>query len=364
MNLLTKLAEKFKNIKDETKKRIVTTVLAGSIALSGLGMAGCTSCIPDPNNTNPPITNPGDQNGGSNNGGSQNDYLNYSQILQNVLTDSYYYELISLDKSYFETNKEYLHYKNAKYNAIPYGFLEDEGFDINAIKNNKVASQSDMYLDGNDLFIELKIETKVGYTFSNSKETSYFTNYILKYNLTDQEVKEIKAMFKRLDVSIEKTTYFQSAFFVQELSYQKEPTVISKTYATEKGLQSFATHADKANYLTTNRITATYMGHSLIQDQIYNNTFQIHPSIDDKYNSFSQGNMTVARITVYGLGSGCATLNGLKIYANTHVDANFTNDELLKNLEASKKTVTYLTCQNAHFKDVEAKSSTLEELLK
>ena len=58
MSLIKKLTEK-------TKKRIVATVLAGGIALSGLGMTGCTSCNPDPNNTNPPITNPGGDNGGT-----------------------------------------------------------------------------------------------------------------------------------------------------------------------------------------------------------------------------------------------------------------------------------------------------------
>ena len=370
MNLLTKLSEKFKNMSAETKKRIAATMLAGSMAFSGLGMTGCTNTNNTTNNNGSSIQTPGGDNSGNNsgnqnssNGGTQTpDYSKYSQILQNVLTDFYYYELISLNNSYYETTKENLYWQNAKYNAIPYGFLEEEGFDINKIKKNEVESYSDMFLDGNNLIIELKIENKVGYEFSEGV-SSYFTNYILKYELTDQEIKEIKALFTQL-TSGEKETYFQSAFFVQELSYLKTPTVVSKAYATEKGLQTFEKHSDKENYFETNSIEATYMGvENLYGGDIYfANTFQIHPTMVSRYDK-SQGTMTVAQITVYSTGSGCASFDGLKIYNSSKPDAHFTNDEYLQNFENSKRSVTFLSCQNSYFRDVKAKESTLEDLL-
>jgi hypothetical protein len=344
------------------KKKLLSILVAIlTFVICAFSLLACTASNSSGNGNSEAQTSDNNSSD-SDNDSTNNKYANYSQILQNVLTDFYYYELISLNNSYYDTTKENLYWQNAKYNAIPYGFLEDEGVDIDKIKKNEVESYSDMFLDGNNLVIELKIENKVGYEFSTGV-SSYFTNYILKYELTDQEIKEIKALFKSLS-SGEKETYFQSAFFVQELSYLKTPTVISKAYATEKGLQTFEKHSDKENYFETNTIEATFMGvENLYGGDIYfANTFQIHPTMLSRYDQ-SQGTMTVAQITVYSTGSGCATYDGLKIYNSSKPDAHFTTDEYLQNFENSKRCVTYLTCQNSYFRDIEAKESTLKELL-
>ena len=87
MNLLNKLTEK-------TKKRLAAAALAGGMALtSAFGLVGCNNTNTDPgNNPGPSIQTPGGDNSGNNNSGENQtpDYSQYSQILQNVLTDQYY----------------------------------------------------------------------------------------------------------------------------------------------------------------------------------------------------------------------------------------------------------------------------------
>ena len=206
MSLIKKLTEK-------TKKRIVATVLAGGIALSGLGMTGCTSCNPDPNNTNPPITNPGGDNGGTqapgnNNGGNSGsqtpDYSKYSQILQNVLTDDYYTSIASIENSDTDYGKKRWSYNHPKALSIPYGFLEDEGLDIESIKSKYLPVKSCIYLIENDLYIEVLAGIKSTTKFITD-ENIYYANYLLKYNLTNQELKEIKTLFTPLGIDFKTT---------------------------------------------------------------------------------------------------------------------------------------------------------------
>lgn len=259
MNLLTKLGEKFKNVKEDTKKRIMATILAGGIALSGVGMAGCNNTA-DPNNTNPPIVNPGDNNGGSQNGGTQNggtqnpDYSKYSQILQNVMNDNHYNSLIFSAES--SSNPKYA-YNFAPFQPIPLGFIEDQGFDVQKYQYGTLASKSELFSIGNDLYVELKLEIPAS--------TNYMANYVLKYSLTDQEIKEMNKLFNPMGSSNERKTYYQASFFVQELSYLKTPEIKSVAYDTPACNNSVIGYFNKEKFMAGNHL-ATYLGSEPVEN--------------------------------------------------------------------------------------------------
>jgi len=368
MNLLTKLGEKFKNIKDETKKRIVATVLAGGIALSGLGMTGCTSCNPDPNNTNPPITNPGGDNGGTqdpgnNNGGNSGsqtpDYSKYSQILQNVLTDPYYLDLESMEIADKKIGSGRYSFNNPKFMALPYGFLEDEGYDIEQIKKSNLYAKSEVYVKNNDLFIELRAETKTGANFYK-ENSSYLTNYLIKYTLTDQEMKEVKALHQPLD-PFSKKTYLQAPMFIQELSYLKNPEIISKAYITESSLDAFEQYCNDKNFVNgSHRIT--YLGTINTEGTMYKQKFQTHIPTDSS-NIPNETRVKVALNTLYFTtnGSGCVNYNSKNIHISTKTIAYQRTEEDKKATEESYETVTILSAYASVFENI--RDGSIEEVL-
>jgi len=396
MNLLTKLAEKFKNIIQERKKQIGAVTMATIMSFTGLGMAGCESCNPDPNNTTPPIVTPGGENiggtqtpgdntsggntsggtqtpggntsggntsggntsggntsggntsggntsGGNNNGGTQTpDYSKHSQILQNVLTDPYYSSLIAMDKYHYDTTRTNLHLKNPKYNAIPYGFLENEGYDIDYIKSNKVNSISDMFLDGNSLYLAIRIETKA--------TQNYYTNYVLKYNLTNQEIKEMNVLFSQLTLK-GKTTYIQAPFFIQEMSYLKTPEVVNKSYITVDGIKVIETAANNQKWLTNDNAVAL-LNASINEYNNSTHTYIIYESLLNENFTPSKGSMKVGKITYRTIGNVIERIDNKNVVNLTKPAAVLLTDANKADFQASIKTVDFYTCQGATLKNI------------
>jgi len=358
MNLLSKLTEK-------TKKRIAATILAGSIAFSGLGIAACSSCNPDPNNTNPPIVTPGGdngetqtpggnggsqtpgENGGNTNGGSTTpDYSKYSQILQNVLTDRYYANLIEMDHSSYKGYGSRNSYQNAQFNAIPFGFIEDEGFDISKIKNGLLETNVNLYTINKDLFIELRVETKAS--------TNYFTHYLLKYTLTDKEIKELDSLFEPMsNVCGTRGTYYQAPFFVQELSYQKTPEVISKAHITQDSVDEIESYFNKKKYNSnTNKIT--YIKSVVLDSftEITHHTFQTHMFADNAYTPDKINFKTkLNTITLETGGTCCSTINSINIFTDNDIHFYLSNENQEK-YQSSTTDITLYSCENANFEIV------------
>ena len=346
MSLISKLNEKFKNIKDDTKKRVMATILAGGIALSGLGMAGCNPNSNNPDNTNPPITNPGDentgnnggsQNSGNNNGGSQNpNYSKYSQTLQNVLTDSYYTTIIGDAKS---TDDDYV-YNHPRYQPIPYGFLEDEGFDISKFKTKQLSCTSELYSIGNDLYIELKAEI--------AASTNYIANYVLKYSLTEQEMSELNKLFSSLYYSTyQYATYFQAPFFVQELSYSKDPEVQSVGYTTAECNNSSVEFFNAREMIGTSHM-ATYLKSEYVDNsQTVYHYYIVRPKVSE---SKCNSKMGIVKMHVNG---------HCEIVVNNRVVQNNSDLKLSGKLTAENRTnfnnsiqsITSYTSRNHYFKD-------------
>lgn len=343
MSLISKLNEKFKNIKDNTKKRVMATILAGGIALSGLGMAGCNPNSNNPDNTNPPITNPGDENTGNNNGGSQNpNYSKFSQILQNVINDRYYVDLLVTHEAWDGSDQTAPGYNNAKYNAIPYGFLEDEGYNISSIKNNFVKSQSDLYSIGNDLYIELRIETKA--------TKNYYTNYLLKYSLTNQELSEIDLLFTQIG-SGNKSTFIQAPLFVQELSYLKDPIVLAKANIAIDSLEKVESRADDKKFIA-NTTNATYLNGSVNEIPTTYHTYLIHEYLVNPTKRPSKGKMKIGQITFKTYGNLMQIINNNSVNCSGNPASLILTDTEKTNFESSIQTVNYYTAESAVLKNI------------
>jgi len=333
------------------EKWLVSLLSIAFTAISAFSIVGCdTSNVDAGNNTGAGIQTPNEDNSNGNSNQAP-DYSGFSQILQNVIKGSYYANLIVDQQAWDGGITNAPAYENAKYNAIPYGFLETEGFDIDKIKNNQVASKSDMYSIGNDLYIELRIETKAS--------KNYYTNYLLKYALSTQEMSELKVLFTQIG-SGRKKTFTQAPLFVQELSYLKTPEVISKAHISVDSVNAFETYSAEKEYIAPTT-TATYMGAIVEEFKPTYHTYQIHKSIVNPYFNNSQGTMQLGQIVFKTYGTGMETINNNLVRTSTNMNAlELTSTERTK-FEQSIQTVTYYTCESAvlenifYFDDYKAK---------
>lgn len=352
-NLLEKLTKKFK----ENKLKMASLAMASALTMSTVSLTSCKNT--NENNSNSNINNSqeypdnsssssnNENSSSGNNGGGSVDYSQFSETFKNVLNSAEYNDWIYLDENTVLPDKKSLAYENPIFNALPYGFLEDEGFNIKKIKQGKLYSKADLYIKDNEdaLYIELRAEIEAS--------TNYLANYILKYPLTKQEVKEIKILFTSLGTS-SKTTYHQAPFFVQELSYLKEPVVISKAYATKDALNAFENYADNKKFISS-ATNATFMGSTFMDDSVNfdaYNTFQIHKSLSNNYTDLPQGRMEIGQVSTYNLMATPVYIDGVIVYINT-ISSGFAileEDEI--KFKNSKEVVTYFSAENCYFKNI------------
>ena len=121
LGLLSKLRTLLKPSK--IVKSIAGLTIATGIAFSAFACKG-PNYNSSSNNSNYPTS--GEQNSDNSNASK------YSQLLQNILKSNYYNNLIS------QAEKNNSLYSSAKFDPHPYAFLEDEGFDIEAIENGDI----------------------------------------------------------------------------------------------------------------------------------------------------------------------------------------------------------------------------------
>ncbi len=229
-NLLSRTNDRIKlnkNVSKSTIKRcLLNLILAGTISLSTVGLTAC-----DPNNPNNILNNNG--NNGNTTvvtpGGDDSQESKYSKILQDVLNSSYYNSIVDAYRarraeSKFDTgNLE---------SCIPYTFLASQGHDIQAIKNDELECESMGYIlngDTSTLYLTTRVETKAS--------TPYYTCYILKYDLTEQEYDDLYMLHKN--------DYIQAGLFIQELDAQKTAKLESKTNITVSGYEAMVAVREK-----------------------------------------------------------------------------------------------------------------------
>lgn len=204
-------------------KKLLVLLLTAACALCLAFALVSTGCNPttetnqvqtDNNSTNHQTTNPStpsNPTNPSNPNEIQTDKNKYSSILQTLFSNDYYVKLAYqvMDESRTLT-KEML--------PIPYNFLREKGKNVDAYLDGTLNAFASSYMyadDLNNLYVSVKAENLSTSTYGN-----YYTNYVLKYKLTDQESEEYIYLCK--DESL------QGLLFIQELDIQKKPEILTE----------------------------------------------------------------------------------------------------------------------------------------
>ncbi len=155
----------------------------------------------------------------------------YSQILQTVLDSEYYNDLI--DQSMKDNVAVF--FSDPNFAPIPYAFLQQNGFNVAAIRDRQLKCNTEMYFIGNDtnnLYMSVHVQN----------DESTITDYVLKYNITDKEYNDLQMLFEE--------DYIQAPLFIQELSNQKTASVQSKISLTKNAYDIAKKYFTKRSYFT------------------------------------------------------------------------------------------------------------------
>ena len=315
-SLFQKLTEKLNLQKLQcrsTIKRIVPKLCAGALCLSLLFTTGCNN---NSNNNNENNINNSEQN--------NNPYSEHSQVLQKVLSDNYYNWIIQEAESDINNYNNHSYKNDNLYKAIPYGFLEDEGFDIEAIKNNKLKCETELFIlsnEKNSLYITCRVENKAS--------ENYYTHFMLKYQLTDKELNDLNLVYKNIAQGYRAS--FQAPIFIQELSIQKGAIKLSEmniTKSSEEELEKYLktdAFSDIDLSMFANAITATY-----VQEIPENSRLSYHKYVF--FNTHSSGTTTptkkISQICITSLMPQTKNIDGAIVYSGpvgTYVSSQYSS---------------------------------------
>ena len=272
MNLLEKLrlkskaSEKHPVIKH--KKALLTIAtsvgLALTIAFSAFAGVGCKKTpttvdptnpnnptITDPNNPDPTKPNPSDP--------TDPDYSNYSKLVQNILKSDYYNGLIAQYQGAIRDT-------SPLFDPHPYAFLERQGHDVDAVKRGDLECRTYSYIketEPTNLYMITYVE--------NAGATPYYTEYMLKYNLSEQEAEDYDYLY-----GSSSSIALQSVFLNDEISKTKTPTIVSKTNMSVDAHKGMLEHV-KQNDKVTNETIGTNLVDIMLKDySVENQTFSIY----------------------------------------------------------------------------------------
>ena len=175
--------------------------------------------------------NQGSQSGSTNeNGESTNPDENkedsiskYSQILQNILTNEHYNDIIHDARNGNESL-----YETGDFKPHPNAFLAQEGFDVDAIKKGEVDCYTMSYV--------LDEEPNELYMYTRVDNGDYYSNYLLKYHLTDKEMDDYD--FVHDDPESATYYYIQACFINNEISKLKTPTIVGTSKMLKDSFES------------------------------------------------------------------------------------------------------------------------------
>lgn len=218
VGLLKRAYAQLKSSKIVKRLALLTITAATILTLS--------ACEEVPNEPDGPSFNiGGTQNGLTDENRNPIDVSEYSQILQNILLDKTYDNLI-----YQATvGKNYQLLETGVFEPHPYAFLESEGFDVQAIKNDEIDAYTMSFVkdeEPNHLYIFTRV----------MQDNSYWTNYLLKYKLTDKEMDD----YHFLHTGEGKTAYFiQSVLMNNEISKTRKPEIVGKANISIDAIDKF-----------------------------------------------------------------------------------------------------------------------------
>ena len=222
VGLLKKTYAKFKSSKI-VQKLAALTIAAATV----LTLTGCEDyVVTPPDDVDINENNQNNEQNNENNNENRNpiDVSGYSQILQNILLDEDYDKLLSQ----IQANNSYQLWETGTFEPHPYAFYESQGFDVQAIKNDKIDAYTMSYVldeEPNSLYIYTRV----------MQDNSYWINYLLKYHLTDKEMED----YHFLHTGQGRTKYFiQSVFMNNEISKTRTPEIIGTSKISVKALEN------------------------------------------------------------------------------------------------------------------------------
>lgn len=172
------------------------------------------------------------QNNGADSGYTdKGEQRKYSELLEEVLTDPYYTQCISKAMN----NPEYR--QSAAFDSHPYAFLESQGYDVNAIMNGEQECRTVTYVlneEPTNLYMYVKV------TVGNAYES-----YLLKYELTKQEMKDYQTMHKFMIDGIYHC-HSRAPFMNDKISELKTPEIVGtsiiKKSVMDKEVEDYPKH--------------------------------------------------------------------------------------------------------------------------
>lgn len=181
-----------------------------ALVLAGATVASLSSCeFLDQFINNPPtpsgtdIVTPG--------GGEQTN--GYSDLLNSLLEDSAANTLIN------RAREDGRICSSAEFDPHPYAFLQKQGHNVSAIKNGELKCETQTFVkdsEPNNLYMLTYVE--------NAASTPYYTEYLLKYELTEKEMYDYQMLHEDL--------YAQTFLINNAISKAKTPTIVSKANIT------------------------------------------------------------------------------------------------------------------------------------
>lgn len=286
---------------------------------------------------------PSNNNGSVNNTGnnSTENNTNYSKILDTVVNDEYYCKLVDGAKNgTVDTNSGY-------FDPHPYGFLDDEGYDIAKIKNGTLECLSNSYLANDGYYIQTMVEHK-------NSTADYYGCYILKYSLSDTEKAELDDMFT--------DGYIQAPLYIQEISNQKTAEVVSEAYISKTA------YANIFTAVTNNKKTYQLLGTSNIDFMFLNRTaddlgqhYDIQVYVRNAATTLRTHNGKVGQIRYSSTSSDkVETLNGNLVLINNPERWNV-SDTNQNSYENSIRNVTSYNCQSVNLSKYSALENNSEK---
>ena len=215
------------------------------------------------------------------------------------------------------------------YDPIPYGFLEDRGHDISGIKNDTLQADSVAYTKENEpnhLYIATRAET--------AADRPYYTCYTLRYTLSDLEMTDLKLVHDGDSVHV----HIEAPLFIQELSYQKTPTVLSEAKIIVDAYNFMLEFLLRYNDITSNLYGNENIALDFVSFSKENNSVVINLRDDHSNSLISEAEIRTANL-VPSLGATIET-KGDNIYVAPHM-VSFGTDEEMQNYMNNVTTVTY-----------------------
>ena len=266
VNLIKKAYAKFKSSKVVQRLAALTLTAATVLTL--------TYCDETPKEPDKPSFNIGGVHNNNNNENNNNenkkpiDVSGYSQILQNILLNEHYNSMISQ----IESTHRFDIWETGVFEPHPYAFFETEGFDVEAIKNDEIDAYTMSFVldeEPNNLYMYTRV----------MQDNSYWTNYLLKYELTEQEMDD----YHYLHTGEGKVDYFiQSVFMNNEISKTRKPEIIGKSNISIETFDDMTESHQIFNALFNNKDEINII---FLNPNNNNRTYDmfIIPSFNDKY---------------------------------------------------------------------------------